>query len=67
LANFKYQGEKAKMSDSEFPDSSVPVERDKPAMTDSDQAELEPPQLKPEQVYMAGKKRRWALVVGSIL
>lgn len=55
------------MSDSEFPDSSVPIEIEKPAVTDSDQTELEPPQLKPEQVYMAGKKRRWSLVIGSIL
>ncbi|MEA5571747.1 efflux RND transporter periplasmic adaptor subunit [Calothrix sp. UHCC 0171] len=55
------------MSDSEFPDYSLPGEAEKPAVNDSHQAEPEQPQIKPGRISMAVKKQRWSLIIGSIL
>lgn len=59
--------EKTKMSKSEFSDSQVQVETEKPVATDSSQTQPEDSSLEPKSTSRASKKRPWPVILGIVL
>ncbi|AFY35943.1 efflux RND transporter periplasmic adaptor subunit [Calothrix sp. PCC 7507] len=55
------------MSHSEFPESTVPVETEQPAIADTSQAQQENSHFEKEQQFIPNLKERWRLILGLIL
>ncbi|MBE9207193.1 efflux RND transporter periplasmic adaptor subunit [Nostoc sp. LEGE 06077] len=55
------------MSQSEFPDSQFPVEREQPAATDSNQAKPTDSSADPKPISILHKKRPWPVILGVVL
>ncbi|MBE9004395.1 efflux RND transporter periplasmic adaptor subunit [Fortiea sp. LEGE XX443] len=55
------------MTQSEFPDSQVPVEIEKPVTTDFNQAQQTDSSLEPKPISILNKKRTWPVILGVVL